>query len=111
MRQFRTLVAVTIGLAFLAVNRSASTEPAKDEAAIRQIIANWDQGWKVFDAELTTRGYASDATHIHFTDFAALRDLADRNGLTVVKSYSFPFPRRAGRLFIYNEFNVLAQKG
>jgi uncharacterized protein (TIGR02246 family) len=71
MRQFRTLVAVTIGLAILAVNRSASTEPAndqaqkdqskKDEAAIRQIITNWDQGWKVFDAELTTRGYAGDA--------------------------------------------------
>jgi uncharacterized protein (TIGR02246 family) len=66
----RTILAVTIGLALLVVNRSASTEPASDqtksqakndEIAIRQVIANWDQGWKVFDPELTTRGYASDA--------------------------------------------------
>ena len=66
MRRLRTIHVVTIGLAVLAISRSAATEPAndqakKDEGAIRQIIANWDQGWKVFDPELTTRGYASDA--------------------------------------------------
>jgi hypothetical protein len=56
------------------------------------------------------RGYKSDSTHIHFTDFGDLKNLAERNGLTVVKSYSFPFPRSAGRAFVYNEFNVLTQK-
>jgi uncharacterized protein (TIGR02246 family) len=70
MTPLRTILAVTIGLAFLTVERAASTEPANDQAtlqtkrdenAIRQIIANWDQGWRVFDPELTTRGYASDA--------------------------------------------------
>jgi uncharacterized protein (TIGR02246 family) len=70
MKRFRTIMAVTVGLAAQAFGHSASTEPAndqaglqskKDEVAIRQIIANWDQGWKVFDPELTTRGYASDA--------------------------------------------------
>jgi uncharacterized protein (TIGR02246 family) len=66
MRRHRATVAVTIGLATLAASHSASTEPAsgqaqKDEVTIRQVIANWDQGWKVFDAELATRGYSRDA--------------------------------------------------
>ncbi len=56
------------------------------------------------------RGYASDATHIHFTDFDGLHDLADRNGLVVDRSFSFPFPRSMGKAFIYNEFNVLCRK-
>lgn len=56
------------------------------------------------------RGYASDATHIHWSDFADLEGLAARNGLSVVRSFSFPFPRSAGKAFIYNEFNVLTQK-
>jgi uncharacterized protein (TIGR02246 family) len=70
MRRLRAILAVTVWLAVLAVSRSASTEPANDQAkpqakqdeiAIRQIVANWDQGWKVFDPELTTRDYAADA--------------------------------------------------
>lgn len=56
------------------------------------------------------RGYASDSTHIHFTDFAALEGLARRHGLVVERSFSFPFPRSAGKAFVYNEFNVLARK-
>jgi len=55
------------------------------------------------------RGYASDATHVAFTDFAALSELSDDLGLRVLSSHSFPFPRRAGKLFIYNEFHVIAE--
>jgi 2-polyprenyl-3-methyl-5-hydroxy-6-metoxy-1,4-benzoquinol methylase len=55
-------------------------------------------------------GHASDPTHIHFTDFEALRALAERNDLTVVRTFSYPFPRRMGKIFKYNEFNVLARK-
>jgi SAM-dependent methyltransferase len=55
-------------------------------------------------------GYRSDPTHIRFIDFDDLTALAARHGLEVARSYSFPFPRRFGRIFIYNEFNVLAQK-
>lgn len=56
------------------------------------------------------RGYASDPTHVHWSDESDLRGLAGRHGLTVERAYSFPFPRRFGRLFIYNEFNVLTRK-
>jgi 2-polyprenyl-3-methyl-5-hydroxy-6-metoxy-1,4-benzoquinol methylase len=54
-------------------------------------------------------GYRSDPTHIVFVDFEGLHALAARHGLTVVRSYSFPFPRAMGRVFKYNEFNVLTR--
>lgn len=54
------------------------------------------------------RGHASDPTHVVFTDFAALRRLSTELGLVTSRQYSFPFPRWAGKLFVYNEFNHLA---
>lgn len=50
------------------------------------------------------RGFASDATHVRFSDFAVLDALTKELGLEPVKQYSFPFPRFAGKPFIYNEF-------
>ena len=55
-------------------------------------------------------GYASDATHLTFLDLQALRAIAEGLGLKVERSYSFPFPRIAGRLFRYNEFVLTARK-
>ncbi len=57
------------------------------------------------------RGYAQDPTHVRFVDFAGLRALAEVSGLTVRRCYSFPFPRLVGRVFPYNEFVVMAEKG
>lgn len=56
------------------------------------------------------KGYATDSTHVHFTDGAQMADLAQRVGLQVEKNYSFPFPRFAGRFFPYNEFCLVARK-
>ncbi len=55
------------------------------------------------------RGYASDPTHVVFADFDELRRLSDDLGLITARQYSFPFPRAAGKLFIYNEFNHVAR--
>lgn len=55
------------------------------------------------------RGYASDATHVTFTDFEALDRLARATGLSPVRHYSFPLPRAAGKVFTYNEFVLLAR--
>jgi 2-polyprenyl-3-methyl-5-hydroxy-6-metoxy-1,4-benzoquinol methylase len=55
------------------------------------------------------RGYATDATHVQFTDFAALGELSTVLGLRVSRQFSFPFPRAVGRVFPYNEFVVIAQ--
>lgn len=67
-------------------------------------------GGKVFFICPQERGYASDETHIRFTDFDALRDLCEATGLTPVRQRSFPFPRKLGKTFIYNEFCLLALK-
>lgn len=57
-------------------------------------------------------GYRSDASHIEFLDAAALGSLLhDAGGFTVVSSRSFPFPRPAGKVFPYNEFVVVAERG
>lgn len=54
------------------------------------------------------RGYASDPTHVRFTTGEDLVRLAQDVGLHPGEPFSFPFPRSAGRAFIYNEFCLLA---
>ncbi|TVT03577.1 class I SAM-dependent methyltransferase [Amycolatopsis bartoniae] len=56
------------------------------------------------------RGYATDSTHVEFTDFDGLADVARQLGLTVEERRSFPFPRFAGKFFPYNEFVLVASK-
>jgi SAM-dependent methyltransferase len=55
------------------------------------------------------RGHATDATHVRFCGFDEVAALCARAGLRVVNTYSFPFPRAAGRVFPYNEFVTLAR--
>lgn len=84
---------------------------AVDEA--RQVLASYlpmiRPGGTVVFITPQERGYASDPTHVVFTDHAALQRLSDDLGLTTVRQYSFPFPRWTGKLFIYNEFNHIAR--
>jgi 2-polyprenyl-3-methyl-5-hydroxy-6-metoxy-1,4-benzoquinol methylase len=56
------------------------------------------------------RGYKSDYTHVVFADFSELAALASDLGLEVAATYSFPFPRFLGKLFIYNEFVQVSLK-
>jgi SAM-dependent methyltransferase len=55
-------------------------------------------------------GYRSDPTHVQFMDFESLRRIAFKAGLTPVREFSFPFPRRFGKLFKYNEFVSISRK-
>ena len=57
------------------------------------------------------RGYATDSTHVAFTDFAGLTEVAGKLGLTPTRELSFPFPRAAGKFFPYNEFVLVARTG
>ena len=51
----------------LAVDQPKPTtqDHTEDEAAIRQIVANWDRGWKDFDAEAATTDFAVDADWVN----------------------------------------------
>ena len=57
------------------------------------------------------RGYASDPTHVRFVDRSELAATARRHGFSPLRSYSFPFPSIAGKVFPYNEFVLVAGTG
>ena len=56
------------------------------------------------------RGYATDPTHVSFTDFEGLADLVAHLGLGERQRFSFPLPRGTGKVFAYNEFVLVAIK-
>lgn len=49
-------------------------------------------------------GFRRDLTHVEFMDFTKTRKIAQELGFSVLKEYSFPFPRLFGYFFPYNEF-------
>ncbi|HSJ70540.1 MAG TPA: class I SAM-dependent methyltransferase [Acidimicrobiia bacterium] len=55
-------------------------------------------------------GFRSDPTHVDFVGVPEIEAIADSLGLSVVRSYSFPFPRSLGRWFRYNETVVIAER-
>jgi 2-polyprenyl-3-methyl-5-hydroxy-6-metoxy-1,4-benzoquinol methylase len=57
------------------------------------------------------RGYTTDETHVRFVDFGGLSELAAACNLSPRKRYSFPFPRSVGKVFAYNEFVFVCEKG
>ncbi len=84
-----------------------------DEALARTVIGGYlpyvrPAGRVVFITP-QERGYASDATHVRFVGFEEAAQLATELGLRIERQYSFPFPRRWGRAFTYNEFVTIAR--
>lgn len=85
-----------------------------DQPAARSLLEMYlpclKPGGRVFFICPQERGYASDPTHVEFTDGEALTSLARQVGLEPGRWFSFPFPRSAGKVFTYNEFCLLATK-
>jgi 2-polyprenyl-3-methyl-5-hydroxy-6-metoxy-1,4-benzoquinol methylase len=84
--------------------------PAEADAVVAAYLPLVPPGARVVFITPQERGHASDATHVAFTDFAALTAMAGRLGLRPTRRYSFPLPRVAGRVFPYNEFVLVATK-
>jgi 2-polyprenyl-3-methyl-5-hydroxy-6-metoxy-1,4-benzoquinol methylase len=76
---------------------------AEAEALLKHYLPSLRPGGKVIVICPQERGQASDPTHVTFFDAADLSRLLQQVGLTVQRTFSFPFPRRLGKLFIYNE--------
>jgi SAM-dependent methyltransferase len=85
-------------------------QPTEAREVIGSYLPFLKRGGRLIWITPQERGYKSDYTHVVFADFTALAALADDLGLHVVKKYSFPFPRALGKLFIYNEFVLIATK-
>jgi SAM-dependent methyltransferase len=77
---------------------------------LRSYLPSIRSGGTVFMICPQERGYASDPTHVRFSDGAYLEGLARECGLRPQRTRSFPFPRIAGRVFTYNEFCLRADK-
>lgn len=71
---------------------------------VKQYLPYLKPGGQVVVITPQERGFRSDATHVTFIDFAGQRRIAAAAGLDIVRQFSFPLPRVAGRLFVYNEF-------
>ena len=84
-------------------------QPAEARQVIGSYVPFVKPGGRVAFFTPQERGYASDPTHVAFTGFDELRDLSSDLGLVPDRSYSFPFPRAAGKFFIYNEFIVVSR--
>lgn len=84
--------------------------PADGIALLESYLPYLKPGGKVFFVCPQERGYASDPTHCRWTTGTDLQKLSRDVGLVPGDWFSFPFPRRAGRAFIYNEFCLLAVK-
>lgn len=85
-----------------------------DEQAGRDLMTDYvpflRPGGKVFFVCPQERGYASDPTHLRWTTGDDLAQLSRDVGLVPEPWFSFPFPRWAGKPFIYNEFCLVATK-
>lgn len=82
-------------------------EPA-GTALVQQYLPYVRKGGKLVIICPQERGYAADASHVRFLDFADITRLCESVGARVERTASFPFPRPVGRVFPYNEFVVTA---
>jgi 2-polyprenyl-3-methyl-5-hydroxy-6-metoxy-1,4-benzoquinol methylase len=85
-------------------------DAAVGEELMRSYLPYLKPGGKVFFICPQERGYDSDPTHVRFTTGEDLAELARTVGLRPDPWFSFPFPRWAGKPFVYNEFCLLAHK-
>jgi len=83
-------------------------QPREAASLVRTYLPHLKPHGRVIFITPQERGYATDATHVCFTDFEALRSICKEAGLRVLQEQSFPFPRALGKHFTYNEFVVVA---
>ncbi|MEZ0092064.1 class I SAM-dependent methyltransferase [Streptacidiphilus sp. EB129] len=85
-------------------------DKAGTESLLQDYLRYVRPGGRVVMITPQEAGFASDATHIRWVDFDVLRAIAADAGIDVRRTYSFPLPRLAGKLFRYNEFVCVSAK-
>ena len=82
---------------------------ADASALIADYLPYVRDGGQVISIVPQEAGFASDPTHVDFLEADDVEAMYAENGVTVTRSYSFPFPRAAGRRFRYNETVVVGR--
>ncbi len=84
-------------------------QPAEAIELVRRYVPFIRRGGRVVVITPQERGFASDPTHVAFTDLVDSARLCVGAGLRVERQRSFPLPRLFGRVFVYNEFVTIAR--
>jgi SAM-dependent methyltransferase len=84
-------------------------EAAEVTALVKEYLPSVRAGGRMVVITPQEAGFRTDASHVRFVGFEEIEELCTSVGATVLRRQSFPFPRRAGRFFPYNEFVVSAQ--
>jgi hypothetical protein len=84
-------------------------EPGQGQELLATYLPTVRPGGRVVLATPQERGWDSDPTHTLHVDGDDLVGLAKELGLTSSGWKSFPLPAWAGKLFIYNEFQLVAE--
>ncbi|MEV0977404.1 class I SAM-dependent methyltransferase [Streptomyces sp. NPDC049915] len=79
------------------------------QSVLEQYLPLVRPGGKVVLITPQEAGFKSDATHERFVGFEELDRHAQQAGITVARTYSFPFPRALGTVFPYNEFVLVGR--
>lgn len=83
-------------------------QPGQGRELLATYLPTVRPGGRIVLATPQERGWNSDPTHTLRVDGDDLSDLARGLGLITSSWTSFPLPRWAGKLFIYNEFQLVA---
>ena len=83
---------------------------AEAEALVAKYLPYLRPGGRVVFITPQEAGFKINDTHVEFVDFEGLASIAKSAQLEKLDSYSFPFPRIAGRWFPYNEFVTISRK-
>jgi SAM-dependent methyltransferase len=77
---------------------------------LKQHLVYVKPGGKVVLIVPQEAGFRSDATHVEYFRKESLTRLAEACGLTPERSYSFPFPELAGKVFPHNETILVSRR-
>ena len=84
--------------------------PVADATAlIGEYLPYLRAGGQVISIVPQEAGFASDATHVDFLEADDVETMYAEHAIAVTRSFSFPFPRAAGRRFRYNETVVVGR--
>jgi SAM-dependent methyltransferase len=74
------------------------------------VICPQEKGYATPPSQDSADAHATAEAHVTFLDSMDIQKILKTPGLDIEKTYSFPFPRKMGKIFRYNETVVVGRK-